>query len=174
MTLGGTVFKTIILLALVGASFIYSWLETNSGASNFSIILGAAIIIALISSIITAFVPKISPITAPIYALSEGVILGYISRLADLSFPGIVFPAMALTLALTLATLLIYRRTPEIAGKIAKGVMIATFGIFLTYLATFILGFFGISLPIFNSGPVGIIFSLAVCDYSYIKFNSRL
>ena len=141
MTLGGTVVKTIVLLALVGASFIYTWLAIGAGIANFTTILGIAVVISLISSLVTTFVPKISPMTAPIYALSEGVLLGYISKIADLKFPGIVFPTILITLALTLATLLIYRRTPEIAGKITKGVMIATLGILLTYLATFILGF---------------------------------
>lgn len=180
MTLGGTVLKTMVLLALVGFSFIYGWLEMSAGIGNFTTILGIAAVIALISSLVTAFIPKISPVTAPIYAVSEGILLGYISKLADLKFPGIVFQAILLTLALTLATLLIYRRTPAIAGKIARGVMIATFGIFLTYLATFILGFFGISLPIFGSGPIGILFSIAVIviatlnlivDYDFILKN---
>lgn len=180
MTLGGTVLKTLVLLALVGASFIYSWLAISTGIANFRTILLIAVGIALISSLVTSFVPKISPITSPIYALSEGVFLGYISKIADLKFPGIVFPAILLTLALTLATLLIYRRTPSIAGKITKGVMIATFGVFLTYLVTFILGFFGVVLPIFVSGPIGILFSVAVIviatlnlivDYDFILKN---
>ena len=55
------------------------------------------------------------------------------------------------------------------------------FGICLTYLATFILGFFGISLPIFSSGPIGILFSLVVVviatlnlivDYDFILKNA--
>ncbi|MBU3106938.1 Bax inhibitor-1/YccA family protein [Clostridium gasigenes] len=180
MTVGGTVLKTMVLLALVGFSFIYSWLEMGDGIGKFTTILGIAVVIALISSLVTAFIPKISPITAPIYAVSEGILLGYISKLADLKFPGIVVSAILLTLALTLATLLIYRRNPAVAGKITRGVMIATFGVFLTYLVTFVLGFFGISLPIFGSGPIGILFSIAVIviatlnlivDYDFILKN---
>ncbi|MBB6625066.1 Bax inhibitor-1/YccA family protein [Clostridium gasigenes] len=180
MTVGGTVLKTMVLLALVGFSFIYSWLEMGSGIGKFTTILGIAVVIAFISSLVTAFIPKISPITAPIYAVSEGILLGYISKLADLKFPGIVVSAILLTLALTLATLLIYRRNPAVAGKITRGVMIATFGVFLTYLVTFVLGFFGISLPIFGSGPIGILFSVAVIviatlnlivDYDFILKN---
>lgn len=180
MTVGGTVLKTMVLLALVGFSFIYSWLEMGAGIGEFTTILGIAVVIALISSLVTAFIPKISPITAPIYAVSEGILLGYISKLADLKFPGIVVSAILLTLALTLATLLIYRRNPAVAGKITRGVMIATFGVFLTYLVTFVLGFFGISLPIFGSGPIGILFSIAVIviatlnlivDYDFILKN---
>ena len=180
MTVGGTVLKTMVLLALVGFSFIYSWLEMGAGIGKFTTILGIAVVIALISSLVTAFIPKISPITAPIYAVSEGILLGYISKLADLKFPGIVVSAILLTLALTLATLLIYRRNPAVAGKITRGVMIATFGVFLTYLVTFVLGFFGISLPIFGSGPIGILFSIAVIviatlnlivDYDFILKN---
>ena len=180
MTVGGTVLKTMVLLALVGFSFIYSWLEMGAGIGEFTTILGIAVVIALISSLVTAFIPKISPITAPIYAVSEGILLGYISKLADLKFPGIVVSAILLTLALTLATLLIYRRNPAVAGKITRGVMIATFGVFLTYLVTFVLGFFGISLPIFGSGPIGILFSVAVIviatlnlivDYDFILKN---
>ena len=47
------------------------------------------------------------------------------SRYFESMFPGIVFPAMLLTIICLVATVLIYRRTPEIAGRISRGVFIA-------------------------------------------------
>ena len=102
MTVGGTVAKTIFLLSLVSISFIYSWLTLTTNSSKFGATLIISLVVALISSLATAFIPRISPVTAPIYALSEGVLLGFISKIADMKFHGIVFPAILLNLSFNL------------------------------------------------------------------------
>jgi uncharacterized YccA/Bax inhibitor family protein len=65
----------------------------------------------------------------------------------------------------TLAGLLIAYRSGWIQAteNFKLGVVAATGGIFFVYLISFVLGFFGVNIPLIHgSGPVGIVFSLFV------------
>ena len=102
--------------------------------------------------------------TAPLYALAEGLFLGGVSSLFEARFPGIVMQAVLLTFGTLFALLMAYRSGLVRATENFKlGVVAATGGIALVYLATIVLGFFGIGIPyIHESGLVGIGFSLFV------------
>ncbi|MCI0443638.1 Bax inhibitor-1/YccA family protein, partial [bacterium] len=75
-----------------------------------------------------------------------------------------VIQAVALTFGTAFALLMAYKsRLIQATQKFKLGVAAATGGIFLLYMASFILGFFGIRIGfIHDSGLFGIAFSLAV------------
>jgi uncharacterized YccA/Bax inhibitor family protein len=163
MSVQGAVNKTGILLALVLLTSGWTWnLYTQSGdpAAVFPWLVGGAVG-GLVVALVTVFKMPWAPVTAPIYAVLEGLVLGGLSAMFEASYPGIVVQAIGLTLGTLAALLLAYksgliRATPAFK----KGVIAATGGIFLLYLASFVLGFFGIQIPgIFASGAVGILFS---------------
>ena len=118
----------------------------------------------LILALVTTFKKEWAPVTAPLYALVEGFFLGAISAMYELRFDGIVFQAVALTFGTLGALLLAYRSGLIKATENFKlGVVAATGGIFLIYLVTFVLGFFGVNVPfVHESGLLGIGFSLFV------------
>ena len=163
MSIQGTVNKTAILLALALLSAGWTWnLFTASGdAAAVGPWLMVCAIGGLVVALVTTFKQTWAPFTAPIYALLEGLVLGGLSAIFEASYPGIAFQAVGLTAATLAALLLAYksglmRATPAFK----KGVIAATGGIFLLYLASFILGFFGIQIPsLFEAGLVGILFS---------------
>src|SRR3972149_7641284 len=115
-----------------------------------------------IFGMVTAFKKTWSPVTAPIYALLEGLFLGALSSIMEAQFPGIVIQAVALTFGTLFALLLAYKSGLIRATENFKlGVFAATGGIALVYMASIILGFFGIGIPyIHESGLIGIGFSL--------------
>ncbi|HVQ33007.1 MAG TPA: Bax inhibitor-1/YccA family protein, partial [Lysobacter sp.] len=89
---------------------------------------------------------------------------GAISAVYDARFDGIVLQAVMLTGG-TLFTLLFAYRSGLIRAteNFKLGVVAATGGVALIYLATIVLGMFGINVPyIHESGLIGIGFSLAV------------
>jgi len=51
--------------------------------------------VVFLVAMVTIFVPRISPITAPIYAALEGLLLGAISAVFETTYPGIVIQAVA-------------------------------------------------------------------------------
>jgi uncharacterized YccA/Bax inhibitor family protein len=166
MTINGTVTRTAYLLLLLTATAVLSWIKAYSALDPSALypwLIGSAIA-GLVIGLITTFKKTAAPITAPIYAIVEGVFLGIISAFYEMQFPGLVFQAVLLTFGTLFALLMAYRSGLIKATENFKlGVAAATGGVFLIYMATFILGFFGVSIPyIHGSGTVGILFSLAV------------
>src|SRR5690606_37262000 len=114
--------------------------------------------------LVTVFKKQWAPVTAPMYALVEGLFLGAISAMFNHLYEGIVMQAVLLTFGTLFALLLAYRSGLVRATENFKlGVVAATGGVMLVYLASIALGLFGINMPmIHESGIVGIGFSLVV------------
>jgi uncharacterized YccA/Bax inhibitor family protein len=163
MTLSGTVNKTFLLLFLVIASAIFTWSLYFEGGNVTPFLLGG-VIGGLILALITIFVPKVSPITTPIYAILEGFVVGGISAMYEVQFAGITLQAVLLTFSILIALLLAYKSGLIRATENFKlGVTAATFGIFLVYMLSFVLGFFGMEVPYLHSnGLIGIGISLFI------------
>ena len=159
MTIEGTVNKTALSLAILGITGAVGW---NSRLGP-----GLVIILALLGlgvAFFTVFRKQAAPYTTPLYAAIEGLVLGGISATFELLYPGIAFSAVALTIG-TLGGLLAAYRSGAIRAteNFKLGVAAATMGIMLVYLATLLLGFFGVRVPLIHeSGPIGILFSLFV------------
>ena len=113
---------------------------------------------------VTIFKKQWAGITAPIYALLEGLVLGGISAMLELRFHGIAIQAVALTFGTLVAMLLAYRSgLIKVTDKLRLGIVAATGGIAVFYFLQFILGFFGVHFTAINgSSPIGIGFSLVV------------
>ncbi|KRG74531.1 membrane protein [Stenotrophomonas ginsengisoli] len=168
MSLNGTVNKTGLLLLLAVLTAAFSWhasLDANGlplPAARLYLLGGA--IGGFILAMVTIFKQQWAPVTAPLYALVEGLFLGAISALYEARFDGIVLQAVILTFGTLLALLAAYRSGLIKATENFKlGVVAATGGIALIYLTTIVLGLFGINIPyIHDSGLIGIGFSLFV------------
>lgn len=168
MTIDGTVNKTAFLLLLTVLTAAYAWSQTMlpSGevAPGATVYMWGGAIGGLILALVTIFKKEWSPVTAPLYALVEGFFLGSISAVYNHMYQGIVPQAVMLTFGTLFALLFAYRSGLIKATENFKlGVTAATGGIFVIYMATIALGFFGIKIPyIHESGLIGIGFSLAV------------
>ncbi len=168
MTLNGTVNKTgfLLLLAILTGAFAWSQAITPQGelAPSATLYLWGGVIGGFVMAMVTVFKKEWAPVTAPLYALLEGFFLGAVSAVFEMRFPGIVMQAVLLTFGTLFALLMAYRSGLIKATENFKlGVVAATGGIALVYLATIVLGFFGIQIPmIHGSGLVGIGFSLFV------------
>ena len=163
MTLEGTVRKTGILAFLVICGGLLSWQQVRSGHGGGGLILAGALG-GFIVAMITVFKKEWSPITAPIYAILEGLLLGAISAVFETSYKGIVFAACGLTVSTLCCLLLAYQsgliRPTE---NLKLGIIAATGGIFLLYVVDMILGFFGVHVPaLYSSGWFGIGLSLLI------------
>ena len=166
MTLAGTVNKTgmLLLMAVLTATFTWYQVSTPAGIVGAGPYLWGGMIGGLVLALVTVFKKEWSPVTAPLYALVEGFFLGAISAMFNHMYEGIVMQAVLLTFGTLFALLFAYRSGMIKATENFKlGVVAATGGIMLVYLASIALGFFGIQIPmIHESGIVGIGFSLFV------------
>lgn len=172
MTIEGTVNKTFLSLFILVGAAMYTWKMyfasmTPEGIGNTAAIIPWMIgggIGGFIVAIITVFKKTWAPITTPLYAILEGLLLGGLSAFMESMYPGIVLQAVALTFGTLFSLLFAYKIGLIRATENFKlGVFAATGGIALIYLVSFVLGMFGTGIPyIHENGIIGIGFSAFV------------
>jgi len=165
MTLAGTVNKTGILLICVVATAAWSWSRFfRASTSDAALPLGIGLVGGFVVAMVTIFKKEWSPITAPLYALLEGLALGGISAMFERRYHGIAIQAVGLTFGTLFVLLMAYQSgVIRVTEKFKLGVVAATGGIAVFYLAQFVLGFFGVHFAAINgSGLLGIGFSVVV------------
>lgn len=165
MTLNGVVNKTALMLVFLSGTAGVTWKMFMAGqfaAVQLAMISG--LIVATILAFITIFKKEVSPYTALPYALAEGLAIGGISAFFEARYPGIVMQAVGATFGTMFCLLAAYRSGLIRATENFKlGVVAATGGICLLYLATMVLRIFGTDVPfVHEAGVVGIGFSLFV------------
>jgi uncharacterized YccA/Bax inhibitor family protein len=186
MTISGTVNKAGILVVCCVATAALTWnIFLNSRSPEAVLPLGLlGAIGGLIVAVVTIFKKTWAPVTAPLYSLLEGLVLGAASAVLEVRFPGIAIQAVGLTFGTLLALLLVYRSgVIKVTDNFRLGVVAATGGIALFYVATLILGFFGVSFPsVYGAGPLGIGVSIfiviiaalnLVLDFDFIESGAR-
>jgi len=184
MTISGAVNKTGVLLICAVVTAVWSWNRFTVAPETAALPLMIGAIGGFIVALVTIFKKEWAPVTAPLYALLEGLVLGSVSAMYEARFHGIAIQAVGLTFGTLFALLLAYRagmiRATE---KFKLGVIAATGGIAIFYLVEFVLGFFGVHFAAINgSGAIGIGFSVVVVivaalnlvlDFDFIENGAR-
>jgi uncharacterized YccA/Bax inhibitor family protein len=117
MTVSGTVNKTglLVILCVLTAAWVWNRFfgvlasSPEEAMQSVAIPMVAGGIGGFVVAIVTIFKKQWSPITAPIYALLEGLVLGGVSAMLEMRFHGIAIQAVALTFGTLIAMLLAYR-----------------------------------------------------------------
>ena len=152
MTVSGAVNKTFILAAMLMISALFSY------TAPLQIYLPLGALGAAAVYFYTSFKPQHSSITAPIFALLEGLFVGTISAIYAASFQGIIFQALTATIGTLFVMLMIYKSgLIPITQKFRMGVSMAVGAIMMVYLVSWIGHFVGFEIPyIHESGTIGI------------------
>jgi len=186
MTINGTINKTGLMLLLVIAAAAYTWnmvMGADPGRAGTLAMTGA--IGGFILALVTIFRPQSSAITAPIYAILEGLFLGAISAIINAQYPGVAFQAVLLTIGTLFTMLLLYRSgTIRATPRFRRGVMMATGAVFFAYLISWILALLGMPVGFMHSaGPIGILINLVIIviaalnlimDFDFIERGSQM
>ena len=187
MTIQGTVNKTGLLLFLVMIAAAWTWGLSHSQTPGAALpwMIGGALG-GFVLALVTVFKSAWSPITAPIYALLEGLFLGGISAMFEKSYPGIAIQAIGLTFGVLFVLLLAYKTGLVRTTRGFKlGVIAATGAIAVVYLANMVMGaFFHSQISVlYSSTPLGIGISVIVViiaalnlvlDFDMIETGSRM
>lgn len=168
MTLQGTINKTFLLLFLcvIGGMITWTNYQTWAGAT------WGIVLLVIGAALITYFKPNLAPITAPIYAFLEGLLLGVVSAMYNAQFQGIVFNAVAVTVLVFFVMLFIYRTgIIRVTRGLAVGIFSATTAIVILYLGSFILSLLGVSTAyLTSSSPLAIGISVVICAVAALNF----
>ena len=123
MTIGGTVGKTFIMLILLLATSVYSYIQMMQGTMKMPVLIGALIVAAIIA-FASMFFPRISPLCTNL-CNGRRVVLGSISAVYTMKFgDSIVLNAVLLTISILFAMLVLYAtRVVKVTDKFRTGVM---------------------------------------------------
>ncbi|MFO0872810.1 MAG: Bax inhibitor-1/YccA family protein [Phycisphaerales bacterium] len=160
-TMSGVIGKTALLvtIAMIAGAGGYWWFLRNPGT------LWIASIAAFIVSMGIFFVmygkPQLSKVFAPVYAVTQGAFLGGFTAIAEQILAnsgravpgGLAFQALVATFGVFAAILILYQTgMVRPSRRLAAIIGVATLGIAITYLLSFVLSFFGIQMPFINLG----------------------
>ena len=172
MTVQGTLNKSLLLVVLACTSGVVSWaiIGANPGMGMAMIVLSA--IVAFVLAMVASFRPQSSPVVAPIYAVTEGLVLGGVSALYATMANGIVPLAVGLTLSVLLVMLVLYRAgILRATPAFTRMVVVATGGVFVLYMVAIGLSFFHLSLPgLWTPTPLGIGIQLVIVGIAALNF----
>ena len=167
LTMNDVMVKTGINLGLVAVGAAVAW--------NAPVLMLLGLVGGLVLGLVNSFKKKVSPILVMTYAFMEGLLLGGLSAVVDMRYPGVAVQAVLATLVVAGTTLALFangklRATP----KLNKIFMIGAIG-YLAYGLISILGagIFGSSLNSFSIGgiPLGLVvglFAVALATYSLL------
>lgn len=192
MTLNGAINKTALVIAFVFAAAYYTWqkfyavYDPTAPAMAVSAVtkyLAIGGIGGFITAMIASFSPRKAGFLTPIYAIFEGMFLGGLSAVLEAQYPGLVIRAVALTFAVFLSMLFVYRQgIIKVTGKFARGMLSAMMGLMMVYLVSWIAGMFGANVSyLYGGGTFGLVFSLIVTgisafslllDFNFIERNA--
>jgi uncharacterized YccA/Bax inhibitor family protein len=176
MSLNGVLSASAVLMLLVLAAGAFAWssvtVETTRMENGDVVILSPfpgwvllTVLGAFGIGLLTAFKPVLARVTGPVYALLMGATAGALSKYYEAAFSGIVLQAIGLTVGVFLLMLVLFAtRTIRMTDKLRTVIMVGTGAVALVYLVSIGMNLiFGASMPlIHDSGPLGIVFSLAV------------
>jgi uncharacterized YccA/Bax inhibitor family protein len=117
-----------------------------------------------IVALITTFSPRRAAMTAPIYAVLEGLFLGAVSAMFEAMYPGLVMRAVMLTFGVFVVMLVLFRTgTIRATEKFRTVIFAATGGIALVYMVSFVASMFGVNFGFMQGNSlISIGFSLVV------------
>jgi uncharacterized YccA/Bax inhibitor family protein len=149
MTVSGAVNKTIMLTMLMSAVALFSY------TSPMYIFIPVGALGAAAVYMFTSWKPQYSPITAPLFAMLEGLFVGTISWSYAMQFEGIVFQALSATIGVLLTMLMVYKSgLIKVTKKFRMGVTMAVGAIMILYFISWIGHFVGFEIPYLHEGGV--------------------
>ena len=154
--------QTGLLFALLLAGAVFGWTQVEAG--TFGPVFWGSLIASVVLLIVTIVKKEWVRITAPLYALAEGVLVGAISRIYSEQWEGIVLQAVLATFSVFAVMLFLYaNRIIKVTERLRATIMLATGGVFLFYLASIVLSLFGANMPfVWDGGPLSILISLVI------------
>ena len=166
MTVQGTVNKGFLLLVVLMAAALWPWSQymSTGDVQTVSSSMMIGLIGGFVLALIISFKATLAPYLAVPYAALEGLAIGGFSAILEQRYPGIAIEAVGLTLGVLAVLLVAYKAgLIRVTARFRAMVIGATGGIMLLFLATWILSFFHVAVPVlYSSSPLGIGISLFI------------
>jgi len=147
MTVKGIIIKSIVLLLITTIIVGFVWKIHSEGTPVKWFTLGgmlAAIVISILISVRNHW----AHFLVPLYAIAKGFFIGGFSSYAHVKFPDLPYQAVGVTIITFFTMLILYQTRIIIVTKRLRTIIVtAAASIFVIYIVSWILSFFGIYNP---------------------------
>ena len=169
MTAPGILFKSLSCILVIAAITVGIWYLYVNG-TNVRWFTTGGMIGAIIISIVISVRKHWAHILVPMYTLAKGCFLGGITTFVYAKFPNIPYQAVGVTIVTFFVMLFLYQTRIIIVTKQLRSVIItAAASIFVTYIISWILGFFGIRVFIWGTSWPAIIFNIIAAIFASLS-----
>lgn len=150
-TVKGSFAKSAIMCGVVILSAVLSMMFINNAIAgeNYEALSTLFIILALsgfpmmILSFIIAFKPKTASVLGMIYCILNGIMVGSVSALFDILYPGIAFVAILATCVVFLVAVVLFMALGKrVSSKFTMGVLVALMSLLVVEMVCYILSLF--------------------------------
>ena len=160
MTVKGILLKTLICLLVIALITGYIWKLYSDGFDVKWFTLGG-ILGSIIISVIISVRQHWAHILVPLYTIAKGCFLGGFSAYIKAKFPELPFQAIGVTIITFFTILILYQtRLIVVTKKLRSVIITAAASIFVVYIVSWILSFFGIKSFVWGTSWVAIVFNI--------------
>ncbi len=178
MTVTGIFIKSLLCILVIAGITAFIWKLNEEGMSVKWFTLGG-MLASIIISVIISVRHHWAPFLVPLYTIAKGSFLGGFSAYAHTHFPEMPFQAIGVTIVTFFIMLLLYQTRIIVVTKKLKSVIITSVvSIFVVYIISLVLSFFGIKSYIWGTSWFAIIFNCIAAivasfalllDFDYIE-----
>ncbi len=187
MTCPGILNRTVVLLAIFTLGAVFMWTRVKAyefGSSahlrHVAFIVAAVFIVAAALLALTLYSRTLAPVTAPTYALLQGIVVGFLTTMPEGRNSGITSHTVCFTIAMGLCLLLAYRfgfLSPSHSFR--KKLAVAVSGVIIYLAGSFALIRLGVHTPVQSvDWLAGLLFGLvtaAIAGFALVSdFDSAL
>jgi len=160
MSVFGIFIKAMFCILIIAAITAFIWKLHSDGHSVRWFTLGG-MLSAIVISIVISVRHRWASFLVPLYAVAKGCFLGGFSAYVKAKFPNLPFQAIGVTIITFFTVLILYQTRIIIVTKRLRSVIITSAAsIFLVYIISWILSFFGIQTFIWGSSWPAILFNV--------------
>jgi uncharacterized YccA/Bax inhibitor family protein len=165
-------------MAVIGAITVYIWQLYSEGINVRWFTLGG-MLGSIIISIVISVRQQWAHFLVPLYCIAKGCFLGGFSAYIRAKFPDLPYQAIGVTIITFFTVLILYQtRIIVVTKKLRSVIITAAASIFLVYIISWILSFFGIKSFLWGTSWVAIVFNIIAAivasftlllDFDYIE-----
>ena len=160
MTVLGILIKSFFCIVVIAAITVSVWQLHSDGVNTRWFTLGG-MLGSIVISILISVRQHWAPFLVPLYCIAKGCFLGGFSAYIKAKFPELPYQAIGVTIVTFFTILILYQtRIIVVTKKLRSVIITAAASIFLVYIISWILSFFGIKSFLWGISWIAIVFNV--------------
>lgn len=182
MTVTGILIKSLVSIFIIALITAGIW-KLHSNGFPVKWFTTGGMLAAIVISIVISVRQHWAKFLVPLYAIAKGCFLGGISSFVQTKYPNMPYQAIGVTIITFFVMLTLYQTRLIIVTKKLRSIIVtACASIFVTYIISWILGFFGIKVFIWGTTWWAIAFNIVAAifaslslllDFDYIECHKN-